>query len=205
MNPFRAMKSPLIPLFSLLLLGSLPLSAVEVDYINDIMPIFKAKCFECHSVESGKAKGNLEFDHLEDMEEFYIGKFTTMRPYNPEESLLLEFVSDPDSDDTMPPSGKGERLTADEIAKVRQWLAEGAVMDKTKVKPPTPIAERPILQWTNFEGKSIPAKYVKLTKTKDGEAVVLMLKNGSTTTYPLAKLSEESQKQAQENAKKIGS
>jgi len=166
-----------------------------VDYVNDIMPIFKAKCFECHSIEAGKDKGNLEFDNLKDMEEFYIGKYTTMRPFNPEESLLLEFVTDPTSDDTMPPEG-GDRLTKAEIDLVRQWLAEGAIMDKKKIpattEPKKPLKDRPVVTWTNHEGKTLQAKLVRLNL----ETVDLQLENGKPVQYPLDKLSEESLKQA---------
>jgi hypothetical protein len=55
----------------------------------------------------------------------------------------------------------------------------------------------PIMSWTNAEGKTIKAGFVRL----DGENVVLrMPANGQEVPYPLAKLSDESQKLARDCA-----
>lgn len=165
-----------------------------VNYVDDIMPIFAEKCFRCHSVESGKSGGNLEFDHLEDMEEFYIGKYTTMRPYDSKESLLLTFVTDPNLDDTMPPPGKGERLTAKEIALVKQWLDEGAVMTKedeetaAEKKKEMEIAALKELEWVNKAGKTIKAKCLAVDDTH----ITFLMADGRELKYPLAQLSDES-------------
>jgi hypothetical protein len=52
------------------------------------------------------------------------------------------------------------------------------------------------MSWTNLEGKTIRAGFVRL----EGENVVLrMPANGAEVPYPLAKLSPESVKQAQES------
>lgn len=169
-------------------------SASAVNYVEHIMPIFEKKCFECHSVKAGKAKGNLEFDHLEDMEEFYIGKYTTMRPFDSKESLLLTFVTDPSLDDTMPPSGKGERLTAEEIALVKKWLDEGAVMTKedeaeaAEKQKEMKLAELKEMDWVNKAGKTITAKCLAVDDTH----ITFLMADGRELKYPLAQLSDES-------------
>jgi mono/diheme cytochrome c family protein len=179
--------------------AALLVPARAVDYVTDIFPIFEQKCFQCHSVREGQSKGSLQLDNLEDMEGFYIGPNTTMKPGNPDESLLLEFVSDPESPDTMPPRGKGDRLTPEEIGKVRQWLAEGA-----KVHPPKPgpagmakAVAPEVHDWTNAEGKTIRARFVRL----GSDAVELLLENGRKYAYPLEKLSPQSQELARKLAR----
>ena len=53
------------------------------------------------------------------------------------------------------------------------------------------------MSWTNLDGKKIKAGFVRL----DGPNVVLRMPlNASEVAYPLAKLSEESQKQARDCA-----
>lgn len=188
----------LAALFTAVLAGS----ADAVNYVDHIMPVFKKKCFECHSLESGQHKGDLEFDHLEDLEKYYIGKYTSMRPFDPDESVLLDYVSDPSSDDTMPPPGKSERLTAEEIELVRKWLAEGAVMRKEDEEKAAAkqkelkLAKLKELDWTNVQGKVIKAKLLAL----DATHVTFLMADGRELKYPLDQLTPESQALAKEQA-----
>ncbi len=173
-------------------------SASALDYKTHVMPIFQAKCFKCHTDENGKdAKGGLALNNLPDMEETYVGKYTTMRPGDPENSLLLDHVSDPNSDDAMPPRGKGERMTAEEIELVRKWIQEGAHIFPPKPISSIPLAERPLMDWTSSAGTKVKARFKGLS----GSTVDLVLENGKSLRVPLIKLSEESREQA----KKLGS
>jgi hypothetical protein len=90
--------------------------------------------------------------------------------------------------------GKPEMVQGD-------WIKEGAILPgiKPAVASTTPAAPKkslpPIMSWTNLEGKTIRAGFVRL----DGANVVLrMPANGQEVPYPIAKLDAESQKQAQE-------
>jgi mono/diheme cytochrome c family protein len=174
-------------------------SAPALDYVTDIMPIFDAKCFQCHSKREGVSKGSLELDNLADMEGFYIGPNASMIPGKPDESDLVRYVSDPADSDTMPPKGKGDRLTPEEIEKVKTWLAEGAVVrpGKAPSKPASPVA--PSYQtWANAEGKEIKARFLGL----HGEQVELLLESGVKYNYPISKLHPRSQTLARELASK---
>ncbi|MEM0969225.1 MAG: c-type cytochrome domain-containing protein [Verrucomicrobiota bacterium] len=187
-------------LLPILLLVVFPEWGRSLDYETDVMPIFKEKCFNCHSDEAEKRKGDLAFDNLADMKEFYVGPYATMKPGDAEGSLLVEFVTLPDSPDAMPPPGKGDRMTEREIGILREWLDSGAVIYAKDAKDEgvagvgngMSIADRPLLDWKNTEGKVIKAKFLGL----EGEQISLLLANGKSYRFPLAKLDEASQEQA---------
>ncbi len=171
------------------------LTAMALDYVSDIMPIFDAKCFDCHSKREGVSKGSLQLDNLVDMEEIYIGPYASMKPGKPEESDLVRYISDPADPDTMPPKGKGERLTGEEIGLVKRWLAEGANVHPQKSRAMTAkTVSAEFHSWRNSGGKEIKARFAGLA----GQKVELLLANGVKYSYPLDKLDTESQALARE-------
>ncbi len=64
----------------------------------------------------------------------------------------------------------------------------------TKPVPSEKAKPNSVQQWVNAEGKKIRATFVRL----QGNSVMLKLENGRTVSYPLSKLSKESQKQARD-------
>ena len=115
----------------------------------------------------------------------------------PEESYLLEVMTmDVSEKAHMPPK---ETMSAKDIAKIREWIAEGALLEGegAATLPARAAAPAGPLDWTNTEGKTIKAGFVRL----DGENVVLkMPANGQEIPYPLAKLNAASQAQAKAEA-----
>lgn len=197
----RPMKTAALPLLFLI-----PAAVSAADYKRDIMPILKAECFKCHSEELGKEKGGFVFDNLTRFAKD-IGPGKIVEPGKPDESHLIEtFINDVEEDSHMPPK---KNLTPAQIAKFKEWIAEGATFDGSKspvatapAAAPTPAASglpaAPAMQsWTNTEGKVIQAAMLKL----DGENVVLRMANGQVYNYPLSKLSAESQAQARSGVK----
>lgn len=105
-----------------------------VDFEKEILPIFKERCFDCHSKEhpdakTGKVKkpkGKFRMDSaamlMKGGEE---GK--NLVPGKPDESTVYTSVIVPDSDDkAMPPEGKGDRLTKAQQDLIKAWITEGA-------------------------------------------------------------------------------
>ena len=102
----------------------------------------------------------------------------------------------------MPPKGKGERLTPEEVALVQKWITEGApILGERGAKGKMPEAAEAMEKetgalpegpspkaWTNREGKRIIATLLKV----EGEVAVLRLANGAVHRYPIANLSDES-------------
>lgn len=203
-------------LFPVLLFLS-PALAFAIEYEDDIMPIFMEKCADCHSNESGKAKGGFKVD---DPEHFHarLGKNSIVVPGDWDASYLFVTLFRPaDHEDAMPPKGKGERLTPEETRLVQRWIAEGAEINgekgeegpmpkegepgyidtgsgekkedaEMKTAPATPQ------EWTNTEGKTITATLLRV----EGNVALLRLANGTVYRYPVEKLSEESREKLKE-------
>src|SRR5688500_7171175 len=105
-----------------LFLVAAPLGAAEpVDYARQIKPLLKDRCYACHGALKQQAKLRLDT----------VGLMTkggksgpAVKPGNPAGSLLLERAADADEETRMPP--EGQPLTADQVALVKRWIAEGA-------------------------------------------------------------------------------
>ncbi|MBK8090485.1 MAG: hypothetical protein IPK32_00400 [Verrucomicrobiaceae bacterium] len=173
-----------------------------VDFKKDIQPILEKNCYECHSEKTGKRKGGFVFDDLNTFKlDIADNDVAQIRPGKPSESHFFEVISNPSHERHMPPK---DDLSSSEIKKISDWITEGASFDKEGTKPlvaatttsaPAKKDLPPIMSWTNLEGKTIRAGFVRL----DGASVVLrMPANGQEVAYPLAKLNEASQQQAKE-------
>lgn len=162
--------------------------AEVVDYVSDVLPIMKSRCWECHSNEKS-VKGSLALDNFEEVRDYQIGKYNIIRPGNPSESGFLERLKlSSDHTDFMP--RKGDPLPKDEVATIEKWIAHGAVIDASKptddeatrlkelnVSPAgsdSGLAQTDFQQWTNKAGKTIEAKMLSF----DGTTVKLGLRNG---------------------------
>lgn len=87
-----------------------------------IRPILVERCYECHSVESGKSKGGLRVDSREALRR---GGETrpAVVPGDLERSLILEAIRYGNQDLKMPPKG---RLTEGVVADFEAWIKVGA-------------------------------------------------------------------------------
>lgn len=188
--------------FTLLIPCLLPLTVVALDYERDIMPIFEKKCADCHSRASGESKGGLILDDPEHL----LGRLeknSLVVPGDWDASYLFITLYRPEDDEeAMPPKGKGERLTPEEVALVQKWITEGApILGERGAKGEMPEAAEAMEKetgalpeapspkaWTNREGKRIIATLLKV----EGEVAVLRLANGAVHRYPIANLSDES-------------
>jgi cytochrome c553 len=88
-----------------------------IDFAHDIVPLVQAHCAECHS--NGKYKGAFSLDTRAAML-----KSQAVIPGKSGESELIERVTSDDPDYVMPQ--KGKRLTADEVARLKAWIDQGA-------------------------------------------------------------------------------
>lgn len=93
----------------------------EIAFFEEkIAPILQRRCYECHSHQSGKAKGGLVLDSQSGWEKGG-SEGAAIVPGKPDESLLMEVVRYEGNE--MPPD---EQLPEDEIALLEKWIAMGA-------------------------------------------------------------------------------
>ncbi len=170
-------------------------TASAVDFKTQIAPIFRTKCYACHSTTK-KVKGKLALDDAELPKQIGPGK--NIIPGEAAKSTMWVNCTLADDDgDVMPPEGKN-KLTAAELEVFKAWINEGASLTGGGAAPaapqtPLPAAPGGVLKWTNTEGKTIEAEFVKL----EGENLQLKIPStGVTHILPLSKLSAESQAQA---------
>jgi hypothetical protein len=101
-----------------------------VDFYREVQPILEAKCYGCH--QGGKAKGRLRLDSREAALRGGESDGPALVPGKPAESALFLRVTEHPSD-IMPPQGKGEPLTREEIGTVERWIKEGAHWPEVRV------------------------------------------------------------------------
>ena len=102
-------------------------------YVEQVKPIFEAKCFSCHGPE--KKKGGLRLDQRESVMKGGESGEPSVKLNDPAASYLLKVVMLPaDHDDVMPPAGKGS-VTEEEIMKLIRWIRMGAPYPGSETVP----------------------------------------------------------------------
>ena len=98
-------------------------SADEIDFKQQVEPIFAKHCFECHGEK--KSESNFRLDRRASLLKGGDSGAPAIQPNAPEASPLIAKVK-ASGDERMPP--EGDRLTAEEISILEQWIASGARM-----------------------------------------------------------------------------
>ena len=95
----------------------------KVDFKRNILPIFKAHCFECHGPKKQEAKLRLDARQTA-----MIGGESgpAIQAGNSAGSLLVDRITAKDDDERMPPSDSGKKLSAGEIKLLQAWIDGGA-------------------------------------------------------------------------------
>lgn len=99
-----------------------------VDFNREIRPILSNKCFQCHGPDEAERQGGTEGLRLDTKAGAFedLGGYTVIEPGQPEKSELILRVESSDSNEVMPPSDSGKRLTAKEIELLKRWVRQGA-------------------------------------------------------------------------------
>ncbi len=97
----------------------------SVDFERDVQPIFAQSCLECHGPKKQKSDFRIDVKKI-----FLAGGVSgkpAIVPGKSADSPLIRFVAGLEDDMQMPPSGKGDPLTAEQIGILRAWIDQGAV------------------------------------------------------------------------------
>src|SRR5262249_21016990 len=115
-----------LPVCLTVLLSCVPLRAAEtprIDFARDVQPIFKSRCYSCH--DGRKHKASLRLDvRASALRGGESGK-PALVPGDSKKSDLIRRVTSTDEDEVMPP--RGERLSAAQVKRLRDWIDAGAV------------------------------------------------------------------------------
>ena len=98
-------------------------AADDTDYLKQVKPILRQRCFACHG--GLKQGGKLRLDTVA-LALKGGASGAAIRPGNTAGSLLLQRVTAPGDAGRMPPPHEGEPLTTAQVASLRRWIAAGA-------------------------------------------------------------------------------
>lgn len=98
-----------------------PCDPDSVYFINDILPILNSNCAfsGCHG--DGSAQDGVDLTSYSS-----IISTSEIVPFNPNESKLYDAITEKDPGKIMPPP-PANKLSSDQIAKIRTWIAQGAL------------------------------------------------------------------------------
>src|SRR5687767_9972056 len=102
----------------------LPPAATNIVVLDrDVWPIFERSCLRCHGRENPKSEFRLD-SRAAALKGGEQG--VAIIPGKSAESPLIHFVAGLVEDMEMPPKGKGDPLTTEEISLLRGWIDQGA-------------------------------------------------------------------------------
>ena len=113
-----------------------PGASLQINYDRDIRPILETSCLRCHSGQKPRSHFRLDFpasalaggdDNTNDIV-----------PGNSRASLLIAYVARRVPDMEMPPVGRGDPLTRQQIGLLRAWIDQGPVW--TATNPPSQLS-----------------------------------------------------------------
>ena len=107
--------------------GTMTAESTAVDFNRDIRPILSDNCFTCHGQDEGTRKAKLRLDERERALLGGKSEAPGIVPGKPDDSEIIYRITAEDPEELMPPAkSKKPPLQPQEIAKLRQWIAEGA-------------------------------------------------------------------------------
>ncbi len=156
-------------------------SGATSNYLADVQPILRMRCYACHGALKQQAR--LRLDTVAAMVKGGESGPAVL-PGNSASSLLIQRIQTLDSEDRMPPEHEGERLTAAQVARVRAWIDGGAVgpvedppesdpKDHWAFRPPVrpPVPEVSRAGWGNHPIDAfVAAKHERLGLQPQSEA-----------------------------------
>ncbi len=145
-------------------LSKLPPPATNhIDFARDIKPILEANCLRCHGPEKPRSKFRLDTraSALKGGEEG-----VDILPGDSAHSTLIHYTAYLVEDSEMPPIGKGNQLTAQQVSVLRAWIDQGAAWEKAVLTNTLTFSVSPMVGDTKVIGDQ--AKYREQYWQKDG-------------------------------------
>jgi WD40 repeat protein len=162
--------------------------ASPVSYWRDIRPIFQEHCQGCH--QPAKKDGDLDITSVEAIKKGGFSEESAVDPDDPDESILMYEITVEEGEEPSMPKG-GEPLSAEQVDRIRRWIAEGA-------KDDSPPAAKPTVDMDHPPAYSAPPVVSSLDFSPDGNLlavsgyheVLIHNRDGSEIVARLVGLSE---------------
>jgi hypothetical protein len=106
-----------------------PPAKIQVNFARDIKPILDTSCVRCHGPERPRSGFRLD-NRVSALKGGKNG--VDILPGNSAKSPLIHYVARVVPDIEMPPEGKGEPLSSDQVGQLRAWIDQGAVWEETE-------------------------------------------------------------------------
>lgn len=97
----------------------------DLQFNRDIRPILSENCFQCHGPDARHREADLRLDQR-DSAIMKRDHGAAIVPGNITSSELVKRIASTDEDERMPPTKIGKKLTAEQIALLKQWIERGA-------------------------------------------------------------------------------
>ncbi|HEY1108319.1 MAG TPA: DUF1549 domain-containing protein, partial [Opitutaceae bacterium] len=114
----------------------------KLSFNAHVQPILAEYCYHCHGTDSGSRKAGLRLDREEHAFKPLEKGGTAIVRGKPDESPLVRRIESKDPKVTMPPPEAHKTMAPEQIATLRQWIAEGAEYEEhwafIAPKRPTP-------------------------------------------------------------------
>ncbi len=123
---FKMKHSPTHLIVSFLAAGTLVTPAATVDFNRDIQPVLAEHCFHCHGKDEGTRKGKLRLDEREAALKGGKSDGPAIVSGQPDKGALMARILSHDEDEMMPPPKEEKPIKPADLAKLRQWISEGA-------------------------------------------------------------------------------
>jgi mono/diheme cytochrome c family protein len=114
-----------LALFVAAAIAETPPKSATIDFQREIRPLLSDNCFQCHGPDSDTRMAGLRLDHKETAFEMRKNGAAIV-PGKSAESLLYRRISAANPAQRMPPERSHKSLTPAQIAKLKQWIDQGA-------------------------------------------------------------------------------
>jgi hypothetical protein len=126
-----------------LCIGAARAETAGPDFRFEIRPILSKNCFACHGPDESHRQADLRLDERD-----VAVDFGAIVPGAPDDSELVRRITSDVAEEQMPPPETGRRLSAEEIEKIKQWIAGGAEYSPhwsyvSPKRPPLPDVSQP--------------------------------------------------------------
>ena len=138
-----------LPYLAFLLLPLFAFAKKDIDFNTQIKSLLSNRCIACHGPDEEHREAGLRLDTFEGATRDIDG-YSAIVPGNPEDSEILFRVTLEHGDqELMPPKGRGERLSEEEVALLTEWIKQGAKYDKhwsykSPLRSKVPEKEHPV-------------------------------------------------------------